>query len=603
MEEIKKEIKGFVGLKEDLESVDKNFSLNSSNNKTSIKGFNQKANLVDFRDLFYAFLKSKEPEQATEAIVIEIKSKIEFKNVLREGGTEFYIFNNGIWIPNAKDEIEAICRTLIGTMYKRLFSEVTVAKIRADSTIFFHNIPELPIDIMPVKNGLLNTTTKTLSEFDSKYFFKNKIDCNFVDGKECPEFAKFLKSILPDEEDRIVIQEFFGYALLRDMPYHKFLYLVGGGSNGKNVLTTIISKVLGNKSVSSMTMQDLTEEQFAKAILENSMINIADENKGGFVKNFNQIKSLTGGGRVSANRKNQSYIEFSNRCKLVFQYNDFIRFNEDNYAVWRRILLVKFKQKFVTELEYKELSEEEQEGVSIADPQLTHRIISSNDEREGILNWMLEGLTRLSGNGHFSENKSSTEIRKEFLLKGDPYTAFIEECLVTGEPDGAPIFRDSLRKTYDIWAKENNILKRLNDKALFKNVRETFGIKDSFIRVGGVSKRCFESINYTNLWYNKTGTDTHDTHDTLVSPYFSRNISSRIQGQNSVSSVASVADKHKPYTNTLNTFNENSSLSNSPNINENDKPKCYTCQVETRDFSRNGRFYCVACYQAEFDFE
>ena len=53
-----------------------------------------------------------------------------------------------------------------------------------------------------------------------------------------------------------------------------------------------------------------------------------------------------------------------------------------------------------------------------------------NDERSGILNWMLQGLKRLLEQGHFTESKTQRETEVEFLRASDTSSAFIKDMFI-----------------------------------------------------------------------------------------------------------------------------------------------------------------------------
>jgi len=122
---------------------------------------------------------------------------------------------------------------------------------------------------------------------------------------------------------------------------------------------------------------------------------------------------LTGGDNLTAEHKFQRSFNFTNYAKLVFSANRAPETMEDTNAFWRRWLIVTFPNSF---------------NGSNADRELLAKL-TTRDELSGFLNWAIEGLKRLRRNGwNFSNSKSTSMIREEYIRKSSPFKAFMTDC-------------------------------------------------------------------------------------------------------------------------------------------------------------------------------
>jgi putative DNA primase/helicase len=84
----------------------------------------------------------------------------------------------------------------------------------------------------------------------------------YLPDATCPLFDSYLKYCLPDEEKRMVLQEFLGYIFTPNdiCNLEKCLLLCGEGSNGKSVLYNVINAILGKENISSYSIPQITDK-------------------------------------------------------------------------------------------------------------------------------------------------------------------------------------------------------------------------------------------------------------------------------------------------------------------------------------------------------
>ena len=250
--------------------------------------------------------------------------------------------------------------------------------------------------------------TSTLKPHDAADFIQYVLPYAYDPEARCDKFLKFLSEVLPDEQTRMVVQEFFGYILSKNLKLEKMLVLLGSGSNGKSVLMEILSALLGSINVSNVQLSDFDKDQ-NRAMLHNKLANISYES--GHKLNHAIIKTAISGEPLSAKIVYEKTFSMHNYGKLIVSFNKLPR-PEDTFAFMRRLIIIPFN---VT------ISEQN------ADKQLAKKIIA--DELPGILNWALAGLARLTQNMVFTDSKECDKVLDDYRKECNSVEMFMDMCL------------------------------------------------------------------------------------------------------------------------------------------------------------------------------
>jgi putative DNA primase/helicase len=275
-------------------------------------------------------------------------------------------------------------------------------------------------DVFHLKNGILNMKTGEFIDHtpDKAYFSAIQLPVKYDPKAKCPLILKFISEIVYPE-DIAVIQEFTGYMFYRGYPVAAALLLVGGGSNGKSTLISLIKALLGPSNIATCSLQELEYNHFAKADLVGKLANLFADLSDVALKSTGVFKMLTGGDPITAERKYGQRSPFVNYAKLVFSANKVPMAYDDSDAFFRRFIIVKFPMTF---------------NKRTADARLLEKL-TTEEELSGLLNWGLEGLRRLMDNGFvFSNSKSVEEIKDEYIRMSNPVEAFFMD-MVEEDPE------------------------------------------------------------------------------------------------------------------------------------------------------------------------
>lgn len=265
------------------------------------------------------------------------------------------------------------------------------------------------------------------------------------EAAECPRFLQFLERVQPDAEMRDFLQRWFGLSMTALTGEQKLVFLYGGGANGKSVLVDLMARMVGDYSatakIDSLTGKnrrsggDATPELVP--LIGARMVRASEPEEGERLQE-GRIKELTGGEPILVRALNKDFVEVRPFFKLTISGNHKpeIRGNDD--GIWRRVLLVPFNV---------QIPKDER------DAGLLEKLWA---EREGILQWLLDGL-RAYLQGGLREPRSVLEATAEYRQDSDPMGSFLTgACVVTGAAVDR-VLSAELTAAYNFWLRENGL--------------------------------------------------------------------------------------------------------------------------------------------------
>lgn len=438
------------------------------------------------------FLLKKDRHNATEKLVIKILKDEKIYTTRDDEKSEMWIYKDGIYIPQAKTFIKEHCRMYFGVAYTNTIANEVISKIESETFIeqkdFFiiQDAYELP-----VLNGVINLKTKKLRSFDkNKDRFFAKIPVIYDVKSDCKEIKKFFRDILKNEEDIQLMQELFGFCLVKDYFIEKAIMFTGSGRNGKGKTIELIKRFLGVDNCVNISLQTLEQDQYAKGELFNKMANLgADISKHG-LKTTSEFKTLTGHDLVSSNRKFLNRLSFVNYAKMIFSANEIPLTYDLTPAFFNRWIILEFLNTYLSKEEYESIqnsniSKEEKLRFRLKDSSLINKI-STPDELSGLLNWALIGLERLLKNSDFSYSKSTEEVKKIWLRKSSSINAFCMDCVE--ECFEGEVSKEEFRQAYAKYCRQHKLIAS-SDQIIKKVLTENFGAGEEQIRDDSTKER------------------------------------------------------------------------------------------------------------------
>lgn len=401
--------------------------------------------------------------QGYEYFANQIMYELSFKT-LRDT-EEILIYQNGIYKKGGESYIKEKCQKIIPNCSTNKAKEV-INIIKRTTYVTREEFDTNP-NYLNLENGILNLTTGKLQEHSPKYLFRIQLPVKYQEGVVPTKFNEFLKSSLPDEENRTNAMEAFASTLLLDLKLEKMIMNVGEGANGKSTFLSVIEHFLGSENVSNTSIHDLLYNQFAKSRLDGKMANIYSDISRRELPELGSVKALISGDTLDVERKHQNEFKLKNTAKMIFSCNELPEIGEESHAVYRRLLLVQWSQKFT------------HDGENKIKPNLLKELTTKN-EISGILNELIIVTKRLRENGKFTNGSNSSDLQRIWSLKSDPIGKFLDSNVAQDFVSKMP--KVKLFNEFQNWCKNNRITPK-SEKAFNVKVKETFGISPTTLRI------------------------------------------------------------------------------------------------------------------------
>lgn len=268
---------------------------------------------------------------------------------------------------------------------------------------------------------------------------------------DCPTWHTFLVRVMPEQEMQMLLAEYIGYCFTRNMKLEKMAVFYGTGCNGKSVTMDVIENILGKENVSHVSLSSATTDDEKRTHLEGKLVNISPESN----KNIDtaMLKQLVSGEPINVRKLYVGSYVIYEYAKLITSFN-LLPPTERTYGYFRRWLLFPFK---VT------IPEEEQ------DINLVRKLCN---ELPGIMNWVLEGLRRLTTHGAFTNSPVCNNALAEYQKHTNTALMFLSERCEIDSYSQTKL--KDLYREYCLFCSEEGCTSRLT-KRHFKENLEAFG--------------------------------------------------------------------------------------------------------------------------------
>lgn len=407
-----------------------------------------------------------------------ILNEYDFNFITTSDTREIYYYNNGKYHAKGENLIRKLSEDYMGNLSSKHGKNEVEDHIK-DKNYKPREIFNTPKHLINLKNGIYNINTGKIIPHSPKYYFINEIPVEYNPDADCPKIKKFISEVV-EEKDINVIQEFIGYCLLRDYPFHKACMFLGSGKNGKSVCIDLIKIFLGEKNVSNKELQELAYDRFASSKLYGKLLNAAADISDAALHQTGKFKTLTGGDTIDAQKKFQDSFNFKNYAKLLYSANTLPKTDDDSYAFYRRWLLINFPNTF--------------EGKK-CDPYILDKL-TTPEELSGLFNLAMRGLQRLLKNNGFSYSKTVEQTREQYKTLSDPIYSFTQEFISTHTT--GYLLKDDVYGKYIEWCKEKDLPTTVKNMFAMDLCKHVPNIRPGRKRINGKQEQVYSYICWKN---------------------------------------------------------------------------------------------------------
>jgi putative DNA primase/helicase len=325
------------------------------------------------------------------------------------------------------------------------------------------------------QNGTLDLRTGKLKDHDPGDLITKIVPVDYDPDAPAPRFHRFLKEALVDDALIKFVKRYSGYTLTGITRERLLAILYGFGKNGKTTLTELLHEVLGdyarNTDVETLLIKKYQGVGNDVAALKGARFVSAAEVEKGRRLAESKVKQLTGRDTVTARFLFGENFDFKPEFKLWLSTNNKPVIQGTDDAIWDRIRLIPFTQRF--------------DGRN-ADPKLPDKL---RNELAGVFAWMVEGCLEWQEHG-LEEPKTVTDATRQYREEMDTLTSFLDETCVTGP--NYRVLAEGLYQRYATWCDKSGERKdpkkafvaRLEERG-FDRRRETAGVnKGRYIWLG-----------------------------------------------------------------------------------------------------------------------
>ena len=266
-----------------------------------------------------------------------------------------------------------------------------------------------------------------------------RLPISFNPNAKSPErWLRFISDLLRPE-DIPTLQEFIGYCLIPSNAGQKMLVIKGSGGEGKSQIGNVLSKLFGAYAKDG-SVGKISENRFARADLEHSLLMIDDDMRLEALRQTNYVKSIiTAKSKMDLERKGkQSYQGWMTARIMAFSNGDLMSLFDRSDGFFRRQLILTTKRKPPDRAD---------------DPELADKLC---EELDGIFLWAFEGLQRLvKNNFRFTESDQARVNREAVKKDANNVELFLEsKGYITRGPD-CSVSSKELGDVYHTWCEEN----------------------------------------------------------------------------------------------------------------------------------------------------
>lgn len=342
-----------------------------------------------------------------------------------------HMYRDGVWTAMNADEEKSWASVMVerGCNAHRL---VSTTKIVNETRAWLQRHPDLhqeDVDwdghgMIATASGLYDWKNDRIVRAEPGHYVTRRIDVKYVEQAICPVWEKMLKDDYGFDEPTVhFLQEFLGTCLVTNRPRNlrRALVLLGPSNTGKSNILNVMSGLISE-----------TTNPTPLTLIENShgLMQFLKPNPWVLHEAFDQsrwemsatVKALLSGDEVNVNVKNGPLVPLKFKQPVLWGTNVPPQFKEASRAMENRLAIVQMHRAF----DPMRITGTAQEAVEKGYANPAEYVLDT--EKEGLLQWAIDGLVRAMERGHFEFTEEMRRALHAMRTDSNMASGFIEEC-------------------------------------------------------------------------------------------------------------------------------------------------------------------------------
>jgi len=291
--------------------------------------------------------------------------------------------------------------------------------------------------------------TRRLDPHDPADLITKVTAARYVPKATAPNFLRDLKRFMPETDTREFLQVFIGYCALGVTGEQVYAFFYGDGQNWKSMFTQTIGKVFGiyakpmmYSSISGQNTPSGDKPSPDWARLPGVRYLTIEEVPRAEPLKEELIKMVTSGSDMPVRHLNKGLFDMAPKFTAIMISNAEPNIKGADTGIWRRTLIVHWEEK-----------------VPDAEKRPFDQVLAMYvAEREGILNWIVEGIEKYLAHGlqPFVTDKMrafTESVRRD----RDAVGAYVDDCVRPSAVDGHFVTSRRLYQGFKSWCAANGI--------------------------------------------------------------------------------------------------------------------------------------------------
>jgi P4 family phage/plasmid primase-like protien len=423
-------------------------------------------------------------------------SEFHYANVLAESlppiktvGSDWFAYSDGAWQKINRAILRPIAQDILPPKIRTARRESTLLdhlegrhQVAPDVFRGFYRFGDAGDILINAANGIVRVTADQLPELmshDAEHLFKHRTAASYDPQSRADLFQEILLELLPDEQDRDLLQLCFGNFLLPDCRFEVALVCFGEAGGGKSTIAEPVSAALGADLVARLAMSQICDPRsYHLPKLRYAAVNLGTELDVIAIDESANFKTIVSGEPVEARPIYGEPFTMQTGCKLWFLANGLPRFKNGTEAELRRTRFIRFDRR-----------------PAVKDVTLKTRLLA---ERDGVFNFMLAGLQRLLTLPEIPLGGAvSQAVHARFKVSNDPLGTFVAQHCEFNPEAREP--KSEIKTAFSSFCETHGLPVEFGDW-FFKRLYERFtNLKEIRASVCGERVRCVSGIKLKSM--------------------------------------------------------------------------------------------------------